>query len=133
MNEFKRINEPRVEKMIAFIGHVLTSAKSQRATREEIVDLLSPVGDKLMEVGWLPLSDPLPPTPPPPPEPDKVDPGPAWLLDVAVEGVKPRHNDAPVEPWAILAREAGFAPLDMGEIEVLAFRAAAKKIKEATS
>lgn len=45
MNELQRINGPRVEKILKMLATIDTSAKSNKATDEELAELLAPIRD----------------------------------------------------------------------------------------
>lgn len=47
VEEFKRINQPRVEKILAMLKTIETSAKSNKAHEIDIAKLLEPISDEL--------------------------------------------------------------------------------------
>lgn len=51
MSDFSRINRPRVVKILGQLANIQTSARSQRATTDEIAELLGPVHVQLDEWG----------------------------------------------------------------------------------
>jgi hypothetical protein len=53
MDDFRRINEPRVEKLVASMKTIMKSAKSNKASVEDVRDLFMPVTSRLAKLGWI--------------------------------------------------------------------------------
>jgi hypothetical protein len=51
MDDFRRINEPRVEKIVHSMKTILKSAKSNKATVDDVRDLFAPVSTRLAKLG----------------------------------------------------------------------------------
>jgi hypothetical protein len=58
MDDFRRINEPRVEKLVASMKTIMKSAKSNKASVEDVRDLFMPVTSRLAKLGPAPVGVP---------------------------------------------------------------------------
>jgi len=56
MGDFRRINEPRVEKIVASMKTIMKSAKSNKASVEDVRDLFVPVTSRLAKLGPPPVT-----------------------------------------------------------------------------
>jgi hypothetical protein len=56
MDDFRRINEPRVEKLVASMKTIMKSAKSNKASVEDVRDLFMPVTSRLAKLGPVPAT-----------------------------------------------------------------------------
>lgn len=50
MSDFLRVNQPRIDKIISFLGMVEKSYKSNRADRAELLDLLEQIDEALEQL-----------------------------------------------------------------------------------
>lgn len=55
MDDFRRINEPRVEKIVHSMKTIMKSAKSNKASVEDVRDLFVPVTSRLAKLGPAPV------------------------------------------------------------------------------
>jgi hypothetical protein len=56
MGDFERINAPRVEKIVASMKTIMKSAKSNKASVEDVRELFAPVTTRLAKLGPLPAA-----------------------------------------------------------------------------
>jgi hypothetical protein len=91
-SDFRRINEPRVEKLVASMKTIMKSANSNKASVEDVRDLFMPVTSRLAKLGPAPVGERLTETPveiPLTPKPvQMVIPKPTPVLDLSLHSTR---------------------------------------------